>query len=109
MGMSAQPAAGTPTQGAGDAPAPADLADLGDIAVRADLAELADVLTVLEDFLLHVDADTVDELAGYRPGRPGDPHAWVCWVAARLGEHVAALRALTTAEAQPTTSIGAPR
>ncbi|MEP6853694.1 MAG: hypothetical protein ABJA87_13720 [bacterium] len=107
--MSAEPAAGTATQGACDAPAPATLAHIADIGGRADLAELADVLVVLEDFLLHADADTVDELAGYRPGRPRDPHAWVCWVADRLGEHVANLRALTTPEAQPTTLIGAPR
>ena len=80
-----------------------------DLAVLGDLDELADVLVVLEDFLLHADADILEELAGYRPSRPADPHAWAAWVTARIGEHAAALRALTTAETPPPTPIGAPR
>lgn len=99
--MSARPAIGTPARAA--------RTHVADIAVLGDLAELADVLVVLEDFLLHTDADTLDELAGYRPGRPADPRAWASWVTALLGEHAAALRALTSPEAAPPTPIGAPR
>ena len=91
------------------APAPAPRTHIADIAILGDIAEVADVLVVLEDFLLHADADTLEDLAGYRPARPEDPHAWASWVTALLGEHAAALRALTTAEASPSTPIGAPR
>lgn len=78
-----------------------------------DVGEVADVLVVLEDFLLHGGGHVVDELAAYRPAGCDDPQSWVLWVAGRLGEHAATLRALTpTTEAtalpiyQP---IGEPR
>ena len=54
------------------APAPAPRTHIADIAILGDIAEVADVLVVLEDFLLHADADTLEDLAGYRPARPED-------------------------------------
>ncbi len=78
----------------------------------ADLANMPDhVLVVLEDFLLHADIHMVHELADYALTRPDDPRAWVCWVAALIGEHAVTLRALIpTNEAPPAHSpIGEPR
>jgi hypothetical protein len=80
--------------------------DLGTV----DVVDLVEVLTMLEDFLLHADADLVDQLAGYRRTRPDDPPTWVRWVAGLLGEHAARLRAPTTSIATTTSDrIGEPR
>ncbi len=77
----------------------------------ADLADLAAVLVVLEDFLLHAEANIAGELASYLLVRTDDPRAWVSWVADLLGEHVITLRALiATTEAPPAhPPIGEPR